>query len=147
MKKIWFILLAMLLLCACGRDVAPLETSVPAEKTVIRLAQTVETEKDGIRLRIDAFESGTLSLRLFNRSGKMWYYGESFAVYRRTTEGGWTKMPDDRSWTAIAYELEDGDEVWLACDLSEMPMEAGTYKLVRDGMELSFRLIRVIEEK
>ena len=47
----------------------------------------------------------------------------------------------------IAYELEDGDEVSLALDLSPLPLETGTYKLVRDGMELPFRLIMVVQDR
>lgn len=142
MRRFWILILAaVLLLCACGR-----ETAAPSEKTVLRLAQEAETEKDGVRLRAEAFEDGILRIRLLNRSGSRWYYGEGFSLYRRNDEGGWTSVPDDRVWTAIAYELEDGDDVELLCDLSKLPMDAGTYKLVRDGMELSFRLIRVVKE-
>ncbi len=147
MKKIWIIAFMALLLCGCGGEKpSPSESKIPDKNIVLTLAQTAEAEKDGIRLRADAYENGLLRIRLLNRSGKIFFYGEGFGLYRRNDEGGWTHIPDSRSWTAIAHELEDGDDVELVCDLSVLPMEQGTYKLVRDGLELTFRLITAVKE-
>ena len=147
MKKFWIIAVMTLLLCGCGSEKpSPTESKIPEKNIVLTLAQTTETEKDGIRLRADVYENGLLRIRLLNRSGKVYFYGEGFGLYRRNNEGGWTHVPDSRSWTAIAYELEDGDDVELMCDLSVLPMEPGTYKMVRDGMELTFRLIATVKE-
>lgn len=144
MKRMWILVFAAaLLLTGCARA----ETEAPAEEHVLCLAETAETEKDGVRLRADSFVDGVLHVTLSNRSGAVCYYGEGFALYRRNDEGGWTHVPDDRSWIAIAYELDDGDDVELSCDLAELPLETGSYKLVRDGLELPFRLITVIKEK
>lgn len=150
MKRIWFgALAALLLLTACGQAEKPAAapTAVPAEEVALRLAEKAETEKNGVLLKIESFEDGMLHIRLINHSGKTWYYGESYSLFKRNAEDGWTSVPDDRSWIMIAYELEDGDEVSLALDLSPLPLETGTYKLVRDGMELPFRLIMVVKDK
>ena len=146
MKRIWIgVLAAVLLLSACGKAEKLAETA-PAQEYELRLDRAAETEKDGIILRADAYENGQLLIHLSNRSGNLWYYGEGFALYRRNEEG-WSSVPDDRSWIAIAYELEDGDDVSLACDLAPLQLTAGSYKLVKDGIELPFRLIQVVIEK
>ena len=114
MKKIWIgVLAALLLLTACGRAEKPaaVPTAVPADEVALRLAEKAETEKDGVLLKIESFDDGMLHIRLINHSGKTWYYGESYSLFKRNAEDGWTSVPDERSWIMIAYELEDGDEV------------------------------------
>ena len=86
-------------------------------------------------------DDGVLTIRLQNRSSERRYYGESFGLFRRSTQGGWESVPDGRSWIMIAHELAEGDEVTLQLDLTPLPLESGTYKLVKDGIEVSFRLI------
>ncbi|MBO5497606.1 MAG: hypothetical protein J6A79_16225 [Clostridia bacterium] len=139
MKRTCIIVIAaLLLLTACGRTEN--EQSPAAEQT-LRLAETAEAEKDGIYLRVEALEDGMLTVRLQNRSSALWYYGESFGLFKRNSEGGWSSVPDGRSWIMIAHELEIGDEVFLSLDLTPLPLESGTYKLVKDGIEVSLRLI------
>ena len=142
MRRIWIAALsAVLLLSACARQGGP----APAGEQTLRLAEAVQTEKDGILLRAEKLEDGILTVRLINHSGDRWYYGESFGLYRRNAQNGWDSVPDGRSWIMIAHELEDGDEVTLALDLTPLPLESGTYKLVKDGLELSFRLIPALK--
>lgn len=137
MKRIWITVLAvLLLLTACARQEEP----PPAEQT-LRLAEKAEAEKDGIRLMVDSLDDGVLTIRLQNRSSERRYYGESFGLFRRSAQGGWESVPDGRSWIMIAHELAEGDEVTIQLDLTPLPLESGTYKLVKDGIEVSFRLI------
>ena len=144
MRKIWIAALsAALLLSACARQGD--QSAAPVGEQTLRLAEAVQTEKDGILLRAEKLEDGILTVRLINHSGDRWYYGESFGLYRRNAQNGWDSVPDGRSWIMIAHELEDGDEVTLALDLTPLPLESGTYKLVKDGLELSFRLIPALK--
>ena len=143
MRRIWAAALsAILLLSACAQQESPSPplAETPAEGQTLRLAAAVQNEKDGVTLRAEKLEDGMLTIRLINHSGALWYYGEGFGLFRRNAQEGWDSVPDERRWIMIAHELEDGDEVTLLLDLTPLPLESGTYKLVKDGLELSFRL-------
>ena len=141
MRKIWIAALTAVLLLSVYVWRGSLRTALPAEEQTLRLAEPAQTEKDGILLRAEKLEDGVLTVRLINHSGDRWYYGEEFGLFRRNAQEGWDSVPDERSWIMIAHEMEDGDEVTLALDLTPLPLESGTYKLVKDGLELPFRLI------
>lgn len=141
MRKIWIAALTAVLLLSVYVWRGSLRTALPAEEQTLRLAEPAQTEKDGILLRAEKLEDGVLTVRLINHSGDLWYYGEGFGLFRRNAQEGWDSVPDERSWIMIAHEMEDGDEVTLALDLTPLPLESGTYKLVKDGLELPFRLI------
>ena len=145
MRKIWIAALTAVLLLSVYVWRGSLRTALPVEEQTLRLAEPAQTEKDGILLRAEKLEDGVLTVRLINHSGDRWYYGEGFGLFRRNAQEGWDSVPDERSWIMIAHEMEDGDEVTLALDLTPLPLESGTYKLVKDGLELPFRLITVMK--
>ncbi len=109
----------------------------------LRLSYAAETETDGIHMLVTDYTAPIITATLSNRSGKNWSYGASFSLLMRDEHGAWQELawPDSIMWIAIAYELADGEDAEIQCDVSGLgTLSAGEYRLCKGALAAPFAL-------
>lgn len=122
----------------------PGEEPSQAARPVLMLDGAEETESGGISLIVTGYADSVITARLSNHSGELWYYGAAFSIREKSADGAWKTLewPEDVAWIQIAYELKDGEEKEIQCDVSALELDSGEYSLVKGELEAPFRLVR-----
>ncbi len=118
-------------------------TGADSALPVLQLDNASETEAGGIHLLVTGYSDPIITAVLSNRSGKTWSYGAPFSLLRKEADGSWKELewPDSIMWIQIAYELADGEDAEIRCDVTGLgSLDAGEYKLCKGELAAPFDL-------
>lgn len=110
---------------------------------VLMLDAHSASENDGITLEVSGYCEGELEITLQNQSGSAFAYGEAFDLSVKENDA-WQRLawPDGKVWTAIAYELADGEQITLKKDIRDLePLSSGIYRFSMNGYDAQFSLV------
>ena len=140
-KKLLPLLLALLLLCACGKSSAAVEAHSAAQPILV-LDGAEAAEKDGVRLTVTAYSDGVLTVRLENNSDVPWNCCLGYTVLLREGDG-WRELhwPAGQAPAEVCFSLRPGQSADQALDLKALSLSSGEYRLSLGGMEAAFVLV------
>lgn len=143
MKRMWVILMAMLLLAGCGAE--SIETPQVGEVDLPEIESETETvqepSKNPVYLLKPEWKEydpsvGRIWFTIENCSGAVMETGMEYHLETLADNGSWHRVPfkENVGWNAMLYVVQDGGKMALSCWLSAFDYDfsgGGTYRIVK----------------
>ena len=105
-------------------------------------AEDLKSEKDGLSISFAGIQDKTVTVNLKNTGNDTKQIGEYFKLLK-LIDGVWYTIPskDTMAFTAVAYNLESGQDMDIKCNLAPYgELAKGQYRIEKEGIVCEFEI-------